>query len=316
MSRLYLLAILMILMTSSSCVRNIEIEVDGQRQVVVYSVLEADQKPKVFLYKSLPFEFDLSVNPVEFITEATVFIIVNGQRIPLQVEQSFDKTIFSGISLPDVTPPDSVLVTYFTADHKVLHGQTYQLEVLYEGKEITGSTRVPNAVDFSSVRIYRDSTTDDEGELIIRDLLELKLQDDASEKNYYKYTVSYRQESMVESETGPQLIRVNYDFLRPFFISDEGNNGRIFTIRFLMSDKVNTFQNPDLVVDINTTLISYAPDLFEFNSSLIRQGGDEELVINPFREPVIIKSNIKGGLGVFSSMSQSKVWTVPYQPGF
>jgi hypothetical protein len=307
---------LLLLITANSCVRNIEIDVDGERRVVVYSVLEADKEPRVFLYKSLPYEFDLSVIPFEFISEATVFIVVNGERIPLRLEQSFDKTIFSGIYLPDMAQVDSVPVTYFTSDHKVLHGQTYELEVLYQGDRITGTTRVPNAVDFSSVKVYRDSVTDDEGELIIRDILELKLQDDASERNYYKYTVSYRQESIVETETGPELIRVNYDFLRPRFISDEGNNGRIFTIRFLLSDKVNTFQNPDLVVDINTSLISYAPDLFEFNRSLASQGGDEDLVLNPFREPVIIKSNIAGGLGIFSSMSQSRNWTVPYQPGF
>jgi hypothetical protein len=316
MNRLLMISALLLFLTGSSCVRNVEIEVNGRRQVVVYSVLEAGKTPRVFLYKSLPYEFDLSINPVEFITDATVLLKVNGQIIDLSPQQSFDKTIFSGIYQPDLVQQDSVPVRFFSADHKVLHGQTYELEVFYQDQKLQARTRVPNAVDFSSVSVLRDTIVDEDGELIIRDLLELKLQDDASERNYYKYTVAYQQTSELETETGPEIIRVNYNFLRPRFISDEGNNGRIFTIRFLLSDKVNTFQNPDLVFDIQTTLLSYAPDLFEFNLSLIRQGGDEELVINPFREPVIIRSNIEGGLGIFSALSESRQWTVPYRPGF
>lgn len=316
MKRLSSIITLSLLLTQWSCVRNVEIDIREGRKVVVYGLLEANKEPRIYLYKSLPFELDLSVRPLEFITDAQVFLIAGEERIPLSPRQAYEKTIFRGLYQPDEVIADSVLVTYWTASTIIQSGRNYELEVLVNDGTIRSSTTVPRVIDFKDAKMVKDTTQDDEGNDVIRDLLELTFVDDSSMVNFYKYTVDYQQEAVVQGEQGPLTIRVNYSFLRPRFISDEGNNGRTFRIRFLMSDKVNTFQNPDYVFDLQSTLISYDPRLIEFNRSLVRQGDDDFSVLDPFREPVIVKSNIEGGLGIFSSMAQSPVRLVRYKPGF
>lgn len=316
MKQLIPILILFLSLAEWSCVRNVEIDVRGGRKVVVYGLLEANKEPRLYLYKSLPFELDLSVRPLEFINDAQVFLIIGDEKIPLRPQQAFEKTIFRGLYQPDDVNPDSVLVTFWTAPIIIQSGQNYELEVLVNDDRITASTTVPEVIDFKNAKMVKDTTLDDEGSQVIRDLLELTFDDDSSGINFYKYTVDYQQVAVVQGEEGPTTIRVNYSFLRSRFISDEGNNGRSFRIRFLVSDKVNTFQNPDYVFNLQTTLISYDPRLVEFNRSLVRQGDDDFSVLDPFREPVIIKSNIEGGLGIFSSMAQSPVRIVQYQPGF
>jgi hypothetical protein len=316
MKRLVPILILILSLVEWSCVRNVEIDIRAGRKVVVYGLLEANKEPRIYLYKSLPFELDLSVRPLEFIRDAQVFLISGDEKIPLRPQQAFEKTIFRGLYQPDDVIQDSVPVTFWTAPIVIQSGQNYELEVFVNDDKIKASTTVPKVIDFKKTRIVKDTTRDDEGNQVIRDLLELIFDDDSSAVNFYKYTVDYQQEAVVQGEEGPLTIRVNYSFLLPTFISDEGKNGRSFRIRFLVSDKVNTFQNPDYIFNLQTTLISYDPRLIEFNRSLIRQGDDDFIVLDPFREPVIIKSNIEGGLGIFSSMAQSPVRIVQYQPGF
>lgn len=299
----------------SSCVRNIEIDVEGDRKVVVYGMLEAGKEPRIYLYKSIPFELDVSIPPLSFINDAQVFLINNDERILLSPRQGYEKTIFRGLYQPGIDMQDSVLVTYYTADFLINSGETYQLEVNYEDDQITSSTQVPETVEFKNALIEKDTTVNGDGETIIRDRLVLTFDDQPGKENYYKYTVDYQQEVVIQGDSGPETVRVNYSFLRNRFISDEGNDGKTFRIRFVVDDKVNTFQNPDYIFQLQTTLLNYDPEFIRFNSSLVQQGGDEEGLLNPFREPVIIKSNINGGLGIFSALAQSKVSVVPYQPG-
>lgn len=315
MRRIFPIWMFIVALFHSSCVRNIEINVDGDSKVVVYGMLEAGKEPRIYLYRSLPFELDVSVSPLSFINDAQVFLINNDERILLSPQQGYEKTIFRGLYQPDIDMPDSVLVTYYTTDISVRSGETYRLEVNYEGEQITSSTQVPEVVEWKSATIEKDTSVNSDGETIIRDRLVLTFDDPPGKENYYKYTVDYQQEVVVQGDSGPETVRVNYSFLRRSFISDEGNDGRGFKIRFVVDDKVNTFQNPDYVFQLQTTLINYDPAFIRFNRSLVRQGGDEEGLLNPFREPVIIKSNINGGLGIFTSLAQSDVTIVPYQPG-
>jgi Domain of unknown function (DUF4249) len=315
MRHIFPILMLLLALTHASCVRNIEIDIEGDNKVVVYGMLEAGKEPRIYLYRSIPFELDVSVPPLSFINDAQVFLINNDERILLSPQQGYEKTIFRGLYQPGIDQQDSVLVTYYSTDISVKSGETYQLEVNYDGEQITSSTQVPEVIEWKSAIIEKDTSVNDEGETIIRDLLVLTFDDPPGKENYYKYTVDYQQEVVIQGDSGPETVRVNYSFLRNRFISDEGNDGRTFRIRFIVDDKVNTFQNPDYVFQLQTTLINYDPFFINFNRSLIQQGGDEESLLNPFREPVIIKSNINGGLGIFSSLAQSEVTIVPYQPG-
>lgn len=311
-----LFALLMLPLIWNSCVRNIEIDIEGRIKPVVYGMLEAGEQPRIFLYKSFPYEFDLTVNPIEFVEDAEISLIVDGEKIVLTPQRGFDKTIFRGLYSPDEVKPDSVEVLFYTSNITIQEGKTYELEVLYNNETLKAKTTVPYSINFISELIVRDTLIDNEGDTTIGDFLELKFIDDPSAINYYKYSVAYENVAVVDTGTGMTTIRTNYFFLRNQFISDENNNGETFTIRFFMSNKVNTFQNPEASFDLKSRLICYEPSLIEFNRSLRRQGTNDNVTLNPFTEPVIIKSNLSSGQGIFSALSKSKESLVVYKPGF
>ena len=303
-----------LLMLAISCVRNYEIDFETPSKIVVYSVLEAGKKPRVFLYRNIPFEFDLSKRPYEFISDASVYLVANGERIKLQVEQNYDKNIFYGLYSPGEVYEDSVLVTFYTAEHIVAANTVYELEADYYGEKLTASTTVPDSIIAFNASPVIDTVRDKEGQVYRRNLLELRFRDMPVKENYYKYRVSYKQNAFVTDEYGNGFYKIfRYNFLRRSYFSDAGNDGREFTIRFLLDDKLNNFGDTSYVFELNTSVISYSKDLIDFNVSYVNQGNNHVDILDPFTEPVIIKSNIKGGLGIFTSLYETPVKKIYYK---
>jgi hypothetical protein len=109
---------------------------------------------------------------------------------------------------------------------------------------------------------------------------------------------------------------VGYNYLRGRFISDDNDDGEVFTIKFMLNNRVNTYGDSTYVFSLMSNVISYDPSLIRFNSSLSNQQQDDGGVLDPFKEPVLVKSNINGGLGIFTSRTESIIVTTAYKPTF
>lgn len=305
----------------SSCVNNIDVSLNFKEKTVVYSMLVAGGEPVVYLYKSEPFNIAISQQPLQYINDAEVYLLTETDKIKLQVQSRYEKNVFFGFFEPGIDKLDSTLVTFYTASVKIEAGKKYRLEVKSGDEFLEAETTVPFLVEPLSTNIITEKDKDDEGNEYLADILEIKFQDRPGEENYYKYRVFYQQQAFSDLlDSNGVLIRtdtinVAYNFLRSRFLSDEGNDGEVFTIRFLMNNRVNTYGDTSYVFRLNSNIISYSPDLITFNRSLSNQN-DDGSALDPFREPVIVKSNVKGGLGIFTARTESTIITLPYQPSF
>ena len=90
-------------------------------------------------------------------------------------------------------------------------------------------------------------------------------------------------------------------------------DGQNHAFEFLISDKINLFNNPDYVFNVRTVLRNYNKSIYDDKQTSDDQS-DEIGLSDPFTEPILIKSNIEGGLGIFSSFCDSDPIIVTYDP--
>lgn len=314
--------LILILVAFSSCVSNTDLSLGFKERTVVYSVLLEGSEPQIFFYKSEPFEISISNKPIRFIDNAEVYLIFNGEKVPLSLEKKYQKSVFFGFFEPEDLITDSILVSYYTAPIRILPNVRYQLEAIINGETITAETTVPATPEVTETSIVTEIQTDDEGLKYNVDYLQIKFNDIIGKENFYKYRVFYNQELIIEQKDsngvflGFDTIKVGYNYLRGRFISDDNDDGEVFTIKFMLNNRVNTYGDSTYVFSLMSNVISYDPSLIRFNSSLSNQQQDDGGVLDPFKEPVLVKSNINGGLGIFTSRTESIIVTTAYKPTF
>lgn len=313
---------ILIIIALSACVSNTDLSLGFKEKTVVYSVLLEGSVPQIFFYKSEPFEISISNKPIRFIDNAEAFLIFNGEKVPLTLEKKYQKSVFFGFFEPENAITDSILVSYYTAPIKILPNVTYRLEANINGETISAETTVPKTPEVIETTIVTEVQNDGDGDAFNVDFLQIKFNDLKDEENYYKFRVFYNQEAIIEQRDtndviiGYDTIRVGYNYLRGRFISDEGDDGEVFTLKFRLNDRVNTYGDSTYVFSLKSSVISYDPLLIRFNNSLSNQQNDNGGVLDPFKEPVLVKSNVNGGLGIFTSRTESTIITTAYKPSF
>lgn len=174
-----------------------------------------------------------------------------------------------------------------TSTYPIIAGQTYKVGVtLNNGDYAEAETTVPDKnIPILSASVQTVTANNYE---YLR--FKIGFQDDATQTNYYRVAMSsiqyYMNNDTIISETG---VRKTY--------SDANKNGEFLDINFDMYDQ---WQSPT-TVGYNIYLLNTNKDYYLLYTSLNNyQEG------NPFAEPSLIYTNIKGGLGVFAAYTLSK----------
>jgi hypothetical protein len=280
---LSILAILLLSFFVFSCEREIEIELDqSEESIVIEGIIEAGGNPRVLVSKNRgffnDFPSDIAALLDTFILQDAVVSVSDGQTTyPLTF-------VFNPFEYPFAYYTTSALVGEV--------GKTYLLTVQALGKTATARTTIPPPVPVDSLYFGLNVFDVDEDSL---GFLYAIYQDPDTLGNAYRL---YAKKS---SET--QYFPVN-----GAITNDEFINGRLVTFFSGQSDKPfgvqDTFIEQDFFYRLGDTIqikfCSIGIREFEFYNTFEAALGTNG---NPFASPIIIKTNIEGGLGVWCGQS-------------
>lgn len=173
-----------------------------------------------------------------------------------------------------------------TAAYPIIAGQTYKIGVtLSDGTFAESETTVPD-INIPIAAASLQTVTANNYEYL---RFKIGFQDDANKTNYYRVAMStinyFMNNDTTFSETG---IRKIY--------SDAAKNGEFLEVNFDLYDGGQNFNT----VGYNIYLLNANKDYYLLYNSLNNYQG------NPFAEPSLIYTNVKGGLGVFAAYTLSK----------
>lgn len=173
-----------------------------------------------------------------------------------------------------------------TTSYPIIAGRTYKLVVtLNNGDVAEAETTVPDkSMQILSASVQTITTNNNEFQRF-----KISFQDDVGQTNYYRVAMatiqSYVPNDTTYSETG---IRNTY--------TDANKNGQLMEVSFDSYFPSNYGSAAYMIYLLNTD-----KDYYLLHNSLRNyQEG------NPFAEPSLVYTNIKGGLGVFASSNKSQ----------
>ncbi len=262
--------ILLLITSLASCEKEANIKLPEVKPVpVIYCYLSpSDTAISLKLSMSQPLFEKQDINIYDPISDANVTLSSAQGNISLTYDQNKNK------------------YTALTSVYPIIAGQTYKLLVtLNNGTVAEAETTVPgNNIPILAASVNTITTNNNQ---YLR--FKLSFQDDGSLTNYYRVAmadiISFVPNDTTYSETG---IRNIY--------SDAGNNGALMEVNFDSYMLPTSSHYGYMIYLLNTN-----KDYYLFHQSLrnYQQG-------NPFAEPSLIYTNIKGGLGVFAASNYTK----------
>jgi hypothetical protein len=272
-----------------SCEKTITIKaLPYQDQLSIECLLVPGEEPKLFLNKSVAY-FSAKVNNIDlFIADASVKISSDG--------------------ITDILSPSSERNAFLCQDEyfylgkiKAQMGKTYKLEVTYKGQTYTAETTINqskpklNSVDYTQK--FNDVYGEHEGII-------LNFNDTPNEINNYRFLMVRQVDSTVRTANN-KVYKTECNGANKFTVievgrsvySDQNKNG--LAMSFVVEPAYTHKQGQTAKVYVQT-IDARAADFFD---ALDRQ---KLATYNPFVEPVFLKTQIAGCIGVFGSMNISE----------
>lgn len=309
MKNLSYIFFILIILSIISCEKEFKMNVkEDTNMIVVDGKIENDFPPYILLTRSFSIYKGFNINSIlnMFVNGAQISITNNNDTIRLKEYNSsnlheipdsfkvefarnfgFDTSNFNG-SLP---PFISFYTIDFSADsiYKGKLGETYDLKIEVEGKTLTSTTTIPNrTVMFDSLWL---ETHPNPTKYPNYCQLTGILADNASTTDYYRYST--------KTKNSPWLISSTSVFDDGFF------NGKKFKIFIPKGHKYGDQPDP---LDQTEGYWNFSDSTLIFKLSLIDKPhydfwrtleSNRDSQGNPFGTFVVIKSNIKGGTGVW-----------------
>ena len=273
-----------------SCRKEVNIKPDAsyESQLFIESILFPGEEPRVYLRLSQPF-FNAEVTPQEmFARGADVRLSDGTQSEQLRPDSTFDK--FRCRWVP-----------YYKGTAPAEYGKTYELSVTFQGKTYTAATTIDQAkVDLDEVE-YTAEFFDVYGG---HDGVILRFRDAPGENNFYRFQMDRFLDTSRHHAHILEVIVNDCTNGEKFWITDLG--------RTIFRDENNDGQPMELYAEVSfeyrqgDTAYIYLQSLDE-RSAAFYEDIDNQLqsILNPFVEPVFLKSTIEGTLGVFGSAVRS-----------
>lgn len=190
--------------------------------------------------------------------------------------------------------------TYYSISAKLLPivvGRTYTLTVAAtNGQRASSTCMIPAAVPPIAVDTERVNQ---------RSAIRVRWQDPAGQANYYQVAGIFRYIlATCKACQNESYNTLSFDDDNRGLFSDAGLDGTIIPSgRALLtlnsaSNSLNQYRTASVTVD----LMSVDQNYYQFQEAVIRQRRSRN---NPFAEPVLIPSNIQGGLGCFAGYNNA-----------
>lgn len=192
---------------------------------------------------------------------------------------------------------------YYSINAKLLPivaGRTYSLTVVTaNGQRATSTCTIPAAVPLTAIKL--DSTSQTKPRYYIT----VKWQDPAGKANYYQVAGIFRY--MASNCKACQYEMYNTlsfdDDSRGLYSDVDYEGGEIPTNKaYLTPSATVNFYNQYKTASVIIDLMSIDQNFYRFQDAAMRQRRSRN---NPFAEPVLIPSNIDGGLGCFAGYNNA-----------
>jgi hypothetical protein len=275
---------LIVLCATQSCQKDVKIKpVQYDSQLSIECILYPGKAPQLFLSKSVAF-FNSSTNPSQLFAKGALVTITGSSVDNLIEDSTFDN--FRCRWVP-----------FYKGSVPALAGQTYNLSVTYNGKKYTATTTINQPkVTISAVSYvssFHDVYGDHEGVIINFD-------DISGSQNFYRYQMNRMIDSSVYGASNLGLIHSNCTNGTFFDITelgrsiyfDKGIDGA--AMQFVIEPGFTHILNDTAYVSVQSLNKSAA----EFYDNIDKQ---KLALLNPFVEPVFLKTQIDGCIGVFGS---------------
>lgn len=291
--------LILLISLTSACEKDIQIDTPANFEGTLFieGLLYPGERPRIYVSESVPFFAD-KITPQEvFARGATVRITANAETETLVPDSTYDK--FRCRWVP-----------FYQGTIAAEFGKTYALEVVFEGKTYTATTTIDQSRATVEEIIYTPEFTDLYGG---HDGVNIRIRDADGRGNYYRFQMNRRINRTVAHAHVLEVVPNDCTDGEDFWITDLG--------RTIFNDVGNDGAVLDLLVEVSfeysqgdSTWI--AIQSLDERSAAFYQELDDQLIsiLNPFVEPVFLKSQIEGGaIGVFGSavLSDSVLFVYP-----
>lgn len=290
-----------------SCEQNVTVDLEEYDQkVVVHSLITKDSLPRIVLTKSASyFSGNEEDNEYKTLKNASVIISNNGQDDTL--DQRTTNKPFNPYNTGQYSDnqgqsdSSNVAFHYFQGDQEVMAGRTYQLKIIHNGTTVLGETTVPQSVSIDSAS-YEKNVVEQLGFTDTGRTIKAYVDDHGGTDNAYRLHVTFLANVPSGNLELDELASTSVTF-------DDAQDGEQFAVEMdLPSIQADEFSNnfPDTAI-AEVRVEHITRETGEYLRSLNEQSSSSN---SPFSEPVLIKSNVDNGLGVFGSYSLSEAITI------
>lgn len=292
----FLVVILVSLGFILSCQKDVKLKpLQYDSQLSIECILYPGKSPQLFLSTSVPF-FSSNTTPQQLFARGATITITGTTTDNLVMDSIFDN--FRCRWVP-----------YYKGSIPSVIGQTYYLSVTYVGKTYTATTTINQPqVSISStsfVRSFHDVYGEHEGVIV-------NFNDIAGSNNYYRFQMNRMIDSSVYGASNLGLIHSTCtngsffhvkEFGRSIYF-DKGIDGQ--SMQFVIEPAFKHKQDDTAYVFVQ----SLDKNSAEFYDNIDKQ---KLAQLNPFVEPVFLKTKIEGCIGVFGSavVSDSVLFVYP-----
>lgn len=179
----------------------------------------------------------------------------------------------------------------------IIAGHTYVLTIVSKGQRATSTCTIPAAVSPTGITL-NDS-------LNRRPFVNIKWHDPSGQANYYQITGIFRYITInCKSCQNESYNTLAFDDDSRGLYSDDLQEGQDMDSgrAYLTSGSTTNFYNQYRTASVTANLMSVDQAYYRFQDAINRQRRSRN---NPFAEPVLIPSNIEGGLGCFAGYNNS-----------
>jgi hypothetical protein len=177
-----------------------------------------------------------------------------------------------------------------TQIYPIVAGQVYKLTVTtINGGMATAETQVP----FASIPISRVSVQTVKENYQTSDRIQVFFTDEPGTENYYRMVGLHQFINRFQTDT------TAYDMHMSELLSDISHDGEEVSLTGTFYEVYDSSRYTVQYYDI--FLYNCSPSYYNFYKSLYNHSE-----VNPFAEPTLIHSNVKGGLGCFAAYTRSR----------
>lgn len=258
--------------------------------LVLYMSCKKEAKVKLTEVKPLPVVY-CYISP----TDSVIRVKVN-RSLPLfktTQQQSFEPVSDAVVNIASANGNTNLTYnsnTYYyeikSSQFPIAYGANYKLTVtMNNGDVATAETNVPDQAIIIS-NVSREIINEQYG----TELFKVKFNDQIGTQNYYRVAMSYAQAITSQSDT--MIIDSGIKVL----VNDQNYDGQQLSANAIFFPPYNS----DSIAYYNIYLLNCNSHYYNFHKSLENYSGE-----NPFAEPSLIYTNVKGGLGCFSAYTKN-----------